>query len=1047
MKSKSRNDLLGLQRISLVGRRAYLDEIFKRTRQAFKGQRLIVIPVIGEGGTGKTAVLQEILRELKEDEKAICPDPEGLVDLYHLENRTMYGLAEAIVKSLDSRFPRHFTEFHRLMRDLYQALSDHQNEKAKETWNKAENALLRDLTTVSQGKQIWIVLDTAENLHFPQDALEEQGEGESFIIHARNWLRSFIERALKGNIVLLLAGRRSEGDQKDFLDVLPERCKTPSVVLDPLNEEQCAKYLLGVADNIKSMDPKGAANIRKYLDAYPSRILRLHTQGKPLYLAMVSDILRVGGSLPREYYTESSNANGDPKTLANQFMNLRSPIGETLQALSVLRKGADAGLLSKVMGNIPKKDAESYLEQIHDLTLVKRRPSAPETPRQYFLHDEVYYLYTQSFEWDDSVREVLYKQINEYYQEEFEDLWRKSREQPYLKSLYQKRLHISQTEKIHYALWFYPWRGYAEYFKESCSAIAQRLDDFYPLLENEFEQTQRDLNAIRRFPDGLKQYLEWDGKIRKVDILSTNRQADKARDALTMLKIDDRTPDLLRAYYCLQQAVLVLRGLQTTGTLGNVEVFLQDAETNLGRVKEKDLVPACDVLQGFIDNYRGFYYRKNGWYHRAHEHYRKAAARLRRQQFTGLSGVLVNQAYAMSLLGLDYNARETAREAFEIAERFGSPHDPIRALNVRSIVESFAGEPGVGREFAEKALKRLEDYPNKQILYLVYISFSRALRYLWNQAFADGVSDYFTEGKKLISEGLALLEGKLETTEVLGSDNTGGKQLERGAISLLKDYGDPENLAVAYNESGSLWRDMRWLIYKQSKLGNSLKKNKDLLNRLDDITESRLRFAAGVESIRIQQWEAEIKQHINLIGGSPYIPSLALVNLGWHYFYRKEKDDIDTALEICRIVDAIIPPGYHWQGENPPDSKLQNADVMLWAVLGKMEMLRGYEKLYQWREKEKKDPALFDNIARHITLSLEYNYLIGKASFNSRRALSGLEKRIRESDNWESGLLPRLYKSAKNASINLSVDDKKPRLFKWMEERFGPYDLIVGDSK
>ncbi len=65
----------------------------------------------------------------------------------------------------------------------------------------------------------------------------------------------------------------------------------------------------------------------------------------------------------------------------------------------------------------------------------------------------------------------------------------------------------------------------------------------------------------------------------------------------------------------------------------------------------------------------GYQNRREGKYQNAHRYYQESAARMRRLGLSGVDGVLTNQAYAMSMLGFDRRAYETAREAAEMAQQ------------------------------------------------------------------------------------------------------------------------------------------------------------------------------------------------------------------------------------------------------------------------------------------------------------------------------------------------------------------------------------------
>jgi hypothetical protein len=106
-----------------------------------------------------------------------------------------------------------------------------------------------------------------------------------------------------------------------------------------------------------------------------------------------------------------------------------------------------------------------------------------------------------------------------------------------------------------------------------------------------------------------------------------------------------------------------------------------------------------------------------------------------------------------------------------------------------------------------------------------------------------------------------------------------------------------------------------------------------------------------------------------------------------------------------------------------------------------MEMLRSYQAFKRYNDgKGDLYPAV-----RSAALSLEYNYLVGQTSYDVKRAEHGLERNLTKMPDWENKLLPQIYEIVRDhIEPELSphlTEGKMPRIVRWLDERFGGYDL------
>jgi hypothetical protein len=282
---------------------------------------------------------------------------------------------------------------------------------------------------------------------------------------------------------------------------------------------------------------------------------------------------------------------------------------------------------------------------------------------------------------------------------------------------------------------------------------------------------------------------------------------------------------------------------------------------------------------------------------------------------------------------------------------------------------------------------------------------------------------------QLIPDGLTYLEGMDFVREKLElSPSALIVTIPQGAIEILKDK-DNEAWVIALNESGTLWREVASILKGRGEVETTRYKTAMTLAAL------RLQQGAGlVKPSDIDRWKDQIQAQVTLVGGSPFWPLMAFINLGFHYYYQRTETDLQRMFDI---TEHIIKKEYLW----PPTINQMNAESLRWVVLGKMEMLRSSIAFRNWREKK---GDLYPAI-RSAALSLEYNYLVGQTSYDVKRAENGLEKNLSETPDWENNLLPQVYELVRSRIVpelqpSLS-DGKMPRILRWLDERFGGYEL------
>lgn len=1010
------SSLSASRQIALIGR----DDLIRDILAVSKTKQPAFILLQGEGGIGKTAILRTV------QEQAKGMRFRHILDLYHLEYQTPDGFAWATQEVLPEV---NFSEFRNHYQEMQQARDSHDPEAEREAWRKAEKAWLGALNAQTWYAPLWMFLDTLEVLPLPP--IEEDGH------ELLSWLARILP-AIKGPLIVVAAGRASESC--DYLwKHLPENFKKWKPALRYLSEEETGLYMQKTIEMLTTEDPAGTRRLQEYLKTWKIAPLHQQTRGKPLRLAIVANILRAGGSLPPGFYqptAQNPDSSEDlDRALVEHLVRLTTPLGEIIQTMGSLRKGVDENLIAKVM-QITKEEAKSYLEQAQLLTLVKKRPGGDETTRPYFLHDEIYELFSRYRPLTQAARHSLLEGLNEYYQEEI-SRWRNAlKEFSPLRFRHLKRWRLAQIERMHYALWLGGLRGYSDYFILVTDVRAAGDASTLKMVTNELRMT---LGLCKQFgmeDARLTPYLESDQTFRKVEDL-LRKDLSSAQKLLNEMSRDD-LPLLLKAYWHYLYTLIGIRQGQRSMTTfrlnAPINISLKTALENAEALNEPDLEEARQALLSYIDNYMGYQNRREGKYQNAHRYYQESAARMRRLGLSGVDGVLTNQAYAMSMLGFDRRAYETAREAAEMAQQNNDVSGQIRALNVMAFVVLRMGQPERAKGFVEKALKLLPQISmDDRLKGIVLIQKAMTERQAWNQIVADNLIDWRQEWVKILPPALYALEGKNYTQGKLGMHPTTPveeKESEKGAIALLKGR-DAENLTVAQNESGNCWREAAWALRD---IAGQDERKRHVRETCSQMARVRFLQAAGIEQEK-GDWKTQIQEQVKRIGGSPYWPTIALVNLAWHEHYQKNDSNLPL---YAQLVHDIIGKNYAW----PPKIQPDEAEIQRWVVLGKLEMLHCFHHLRRWENAP--NPEDLRNAMRSAALSLEYNYRIGQTSHDLRRAEISLETRFRASRDWETHLLPLFYKNAQTLQEEFRPflpPGKQPRLLHWLSERFGNYEL------
>ncbi|MBL6983369.1 MAG: hypothetical protein ISR58_19495 [Anaerolineales bacterium] len=924
-----------------------------------------------------------------------------------------------------------------------------------------------------RNKSILLAFDTLEVLAILASDEKKDPAGQN-VEDVGEWLFDRILPNLKGSIYILLAGRARPIINDRYINCLDRKYWNVRIIpkLRSLNPDECKEYLETVASSLfKEKRVRGSRNIQRYIEHYGSQPLFMGTNGRPLRLAIVADILQCGGRLPEIFYKtgEIDLKNGDDansvaldEPLIQHLAGLRTPLGEILRTLGYLRKGANSKLIKVLIGikkdfeedesEGAKDEVESTLKNIRNLAIVKYREG--EFNRPFFLHDEIFDLFEKYRPLNNSIRSVRFEVLKKYYDYRRTTLLKflfQVQDDLY-KRKYQSEIRVIGVELLHYAFWAGMALGFEEYFLRMTEAIENNNPSPFLLIKNEIARSF-DLLAIHdRIEHPLSDHIDCSQRIFEAYRLLMHSGPQAAADSLANLMSEVKNMSSFnRAFLSYLNGVYNIK----TGEFRKAENLMNQLSAEIDETEKvfPDIFRAGLCLKAFVHNYQGYLHRLHGRFKEAISPYQESTAWMRKLDLAVMGGVLSNQAYAMVIAGMERNARKTIREALIRSKNQENAYYHIRARNVYAVVETRAGNPEKGIEHGQEAIKRLRLYPSRRLEGFVCVNLGRAWRYKWSQRVTENIESGWLESwRDYLIPALCYLEGDDSVKDYFGDTALsnlrgvdGDALITRGAINLLK-VTSPERSSEALGEAGCIWREIAWVDRKLKAKGSQVSTTRNTTDFPSEMAFNRLKRAAGLEKVSndLDQWEQPTLDHIESVGGNPFFPILALVNMIWHHHYQRLGNE--RLGKMSELVNKLVRQIYKVDELFPPPA---DAEVLLWDALGKNEMALCYQKLserHEFTDVDKRN-KLIQEAAWHATIALEYNRFGGRDDHHDlRRAENGLENRLSEGVDWDKVLLPSFYKGAIESNKKLVkkqefLEDRTTRLLKVLRERFGEPEL------
>jgi tetratricopeptide (TPR) repeat protein len=1008
-----RMELIGARRIPLIGRRDLLHEAERRIGRG--GIHLIYVE--GEGGIGKTALLETILERCRRgsiaDLMAGCSVAHEIIDLDHADVYTAEGLIRRLIEVLGKWS---FEKTQDVLDLLDRARVAGDMDAASENTSVLQTVFLDEFVSLTE-EGVVLALDTLEVLQHEDDPFRAELEEEVPVWSASEWLFRAFFPALTGNVVILLAGR--PGDLLERLEAVGSanlHILIRHIQLEALDAEETREYLRAAAQ-AEGRHGDGDAATRLWTFSEQHGDLAHHlTGGRPILLALVADLIAGDWPLPAPFdqTLEDLQEQGEEewwpqveKALIVHLQENFSPIGETVRTLGWLRKGATPELLAQLMdlrtadGELDVYAAAGYLDQVAQLALGKVRPG----DRHVFLHDEIYALLRRHVlqEANDEERARIHAIILAYYRNLTRELEQRTEQLPPALASVQSRLRQAFVEEMHYRLCYDPPMGHAMYFWLSEEALGDRDTEMDTLVRTEFRRTLAQLDESDQFLGTVVREAEVDAAVRwGMRVLFLQRDAEAA------LKIFDRVHSrwgkeagalrLAWAHLQLYRAAATIRRARADNWEEARRLLAKVQETTNEILKappENSVVKSrrwrARIIQSLALSYLGYLDRQQGRYLEAVRHFQESAMLQRRLGMATLAPTLTNLSYVMALTGEYHHGRLLAEEAERLARRRGRDHLLALTLNVRALLESYDDRHRDSLRYADRALAIAKDLPSQRVRGLILYTRARAHRHMWNslpEMQRDGQACFFDEARKEANR----------------------------AVTLLRRH--PTDRVDALLERGCLYREMARLYHQNGK------------------AEETRAFA---------QKSREDLERVAVLAAAldlPHKQALAWTHLGWLYYYLGQTERAEEALEEAY---QPFPAGYLFPKLGPLPSMAEaphqsEATLPYWITLGRAEMLRGYLALDQAlsTSASRENGAQLQAAVRHITLSLAYNGLVSGSHSDLDRAVEGLHKRIVQDGLSIKAMHQYAHEVAK------AQDLAQPTRFQdFLNRMFGPADLWI----
>jgi len=993
----------------LVGREKELDIIKKAARDS---PHRYIIYITGQGGIGKTKLVQHLLKALPQETDMPLLASSTPVDMYHVTNHTVEGFIRAIQEALapsGKGFEGYLearTELHKITR----------REIAQ--WQKRReemiNAFINDLNQLAEKHRIVFALDTMEKLFLEEDPVAKRlgiSITRSFIYE---WLLQEFFPKLQ-NTIVILAGRpvpftALEEGLKKIERFLP-------IQLKGLSEEGTLDYFKALDKSLKERGRRRdifvADSIGQWETDYRRKIFHcLRDEDgtvRPILLALAIDYLAIRGeSFPAIGEKSLSEAialsEEEREEIRNELLKgVEAAIreasdltGTLITTLAWLTKGADKNLLAKIAGLKPEdKEMEEACELLENLSFIKIRP----LDDRFFLHDEMYRLLRDP---RGSIPDGIFRPLEEYYKERIRHL-RDDISQLYVESAPKlpDREKVAELtaevqdafiEDLHYKLRHNAVAGFVAYSLHSDEAIAtmNRVLDIQLQAELLGFLAERDPTHEAEKIDGLcRADVLADAAVRWIRRLIAQGKHKEAREVAERLRKE--AADLLEGGGDLAKADLDVSEALTHIYLGEYrkaeEMLLQGEKCLLELKVPEGQNPRADVIRARLHNTQGYLRRVQGRHIAAAKEYQLANPLWEKLGMRAEhANTLTNLAYALAQRGCFDAARDSIEDALNFRRSLGLRSSLALTLNAWAEIEMLAGRYSEAEKHANQALDIAGEVHFRRGAGLAHITLASCYRFA--------------------SEPPCGREKRQERLKEALKDSNEALRI------FSEEVQEIERLVDAHYVRGITHREFcRKPVLPDVNVEEHFKRAEEDLKQAMEIAQKNGLWVHYLD---------------------------AAMGLAWLYYYVNRERELRKHLqELEKEINRHFP-SYLITKEGLP--KVQDDTLLgIFAQVARMHILKGVLAMEAFERPGKEPPyEELRTAAQEFALAQEYDHLIASHFRGLQRAISLIYKHVKGLNAQEK----KAFYEAVN-EIAQEFGWKPCHLLQKLEGRFGPYKIIT----
>ena len=868
----------------LVGR----EEQKKLIRQVIRAQKSAFICFIGEGGLGKTRLLEQV-PDLVHECAPLCRC-SNIMDFYHAEFHLGSGIERAILHSLDPD-KRCFSNY-RQERKHYEKLRDSgaDPQRLLALRQNLRDLFVKDFNACAQDTHPILLFDTIELIQYEGDYTQQQypdifDAEKAFWGETGNWLLQVLPRL--ENTVVVLAGRPGAAAFEKELNKALSGRDFYSRELGPFTAEETLAYLDALAETLHAGgDGAGSQTVRE-IRSYVGDKLYTLTHGEPLPLSMIVDMLYKGTIHPSDL--DHLTFEQIPAQSARWMREFERDIMFALSYINLLRKGVNAKRLAMVTG-WDETRCRNMLEAMQPFVFVKQRPDTDLL----FLHDKMY-------EWNDQNAELagfvdledVCSKIIDHYEQLI-----KEREETSV------QVDALRAEQLYYHLLRNPEDGLSIYQEWADEALSGGRIEYEMSLRNEmlrfFKPDPR--GKARHLTVHLEQRIARDSATRWVLRFLRHSDHECAKQIADRVWNNSEEP-FDRGKHPLFEAVLLVYRGEALAYLGKLDDSIDDLSKAIDKLKNLQI--DSQVVRGYLGGLAhknlGYVYVRQRKYEQAINEYKMAIDiltslaqdKVRRAQLE-LAHTQRNLAYVYGECGEKTDAEYYCEQALNSFKRLKYRWGEALTWNVWGGIEAKFHDPYLASRYCGEALQIFSMLGDERGIGLSSLWLGRAYRRLgiYTHHFTPPDSqNWFEKAEELFENARRIFESQVQ---------------------------EPIRLIETIAEQGKLCRD-RAKVRRRNQV--EAENSKDGMESLEARSEALLKEAIGLaDQMELPAESADCRQD--------------LANL---YYVLGRFDD---AIQVLQEAEDKLPPGCILTPARQPD-KLDRQVPGYLEILGKINMSRG----------------------------------------------------------------------------------------------------------